>query len=152
VTVWIDISREYYELVQAGLLAGTYVASWQQVEQDAVFLAPAYTFLMRNRRVSYQFWLDIGSNAWWERLEQPLTHPYVLARGYPHDQMWTDEQEYFSRRDTLRRLMVGLVRRCQEHIYIGISNLSEQGFEQRGPLLQTFQQIIQRYDQLEEVP
>ncbi len=83
---WTDISREYFSLVQAGMLAGLYVSSWRDEEQDAVFLAPAYTFLMRNRWVDYQFWLDAGSNYWWERLEQPLTHPYVLTRDYPKGQ------------------------------------------------------------------
>ena len=52
----------------------------------------------------------------------------------------------------LYRIVSGLLRRCRQRVYLGISDLGEQGFEQRGPLLQTFQQIIQRYDQLEEVP
>ncbi len=53
-------------------------------------LAPAYTFLMSNRPVDYQFWLDVGSRGWFERLYQPLTHPYVLSREWPAGQSWTD--------------------------------------------------------------
>jgi len=141
---WTTVTQEYFSLVQSGLLAGLYIASWRDEDQDAVFLAPAYTFLMRNRHVDYQFWLDVGSNFWWERLEQPLTHPYVLNRGYPADQVWTDDLEFQARRDTLRRLTVGLIRRCRKHIYISISNLGEQGYEQRGPLLQVIQKVMQR--------
>ncbi len=142
---WSAVSRDYYHLIQTGLLAGLYVASWRDEERDAVFIAPAYTYLMRNRRVDYQFWLDAGSNHWWERLEQPLTHPYVLSRAYPGDQVWTDEMEFDARHAALRRLVLGLTRRCRKGIYVAFSDLGEQGYEQRGPLLRVVQQIIQRH-------
>jgi hypothetical protein len=140
---WGAVGRDYFELVQKGLLAALYVTSWRDEERDAVFIAPAYTFLMRNRWVDYQFWLDVGSNHWWERLEQPLTHPYVLSRGYPFGQVWTDDMEFEARQVALRRLALGLVRRCRERIYVAISDLSEQGYEQRGPMLRVVQQIVQ---------
>ncbi len=144
---WGDVSHSYFDLVQAGLLAALYVSSWRDEERDAVFLAPAYTFLMRNRWVDYQFWLDAGSAHWWERLEQPLTHPYVLSRGYPADQIWTDDMEFDSRQSALRRLALGLIRRCRQKIHISICDLSEQGYEQRGIMLRVVQQIIQRHSE-----
>ncbi|MBN1564299.1 MAG: hypothetical protein JXA10_10705 [Anaerolineae bacterium] len=141
---WRNVSRNYVDLVQEGLLAALYVASWRDEQKDAVFLAPAYTFLMRNRWVDYQFWLDVGSSHWFERLEQPLTHPYVLSRNYPPNQIWTDDMETSSREANLHRLLLGLTRRCRQHLYIGIADLGEQGYEQRGPLLGIMQQIVQR--------
>lgn len=141
---WDAVSREYYELVRQGLLGALYVTSWQDEQRDAVFLAPAYTFLMRNRWTDYQFWLDVGSTSWWERLEQPLTHPYVLSRNYPPDQVWTDSMEMAARDDALRRLIVGLVRRCRRRVYAAIAELGEQGYEQRGPLLRVLQQLQQQ--------
>lgn len=143
---WLAVSREYYELVHEGLLAALYVASWREEQRDAVFLAPAYTFLMRNRWVDYQFWVDLGSSQWEERLEQPLTHPYVLQRHYPHPQVWTDDMEFAARHEALRRLIVGLARRCRKQVYMAITGLGEQGFEQRGPLLRVVQQLTQRHD------
>lgn len=140
---WRAPGQEYYMLVQEGLLAALYLSSWQQEQQDAVFLAPAYTFLMRGRVVDYQFWLDVGSSVWWERLEQPLTHPYVLARSYPADQIWTDDLEFYARRDALRRLVLGLVRRCRQRITLAVCDLGESGYEQRGPLLQIVQRLVQ---------
>lgn len=145
---WQPVSREYFELVQQGLLAGLYVSSWRDEEKDAVFLAPAYTFLMRNRRVDYQFWLDVGSAQWAERLEQPLTHPYVLARSYPRDAIWTDEMEFDARTAALRRLVVGLVRRCRRQVFAAITDLGEQGYEQRGPLLSVIQTLLQHYPEV----
>jgi hypothetical protein len=140
---WDDVLRDYFTLVQQGLLAALYLTSWRDEQQDAVFLAPAYTFLMRNRWVDYQFWLDVGSSTWWERLEQPLTHPYVLARDYPPRQPWTDQMEVAARDEALRQLAVGLVRRCRRHIYAAIVELGEQGYEQRGPLLRVLQRLRQ---------
>lgn len=146
---WLDISREYFSLVQDGLLAALYMSSWRDEDQNAVFLAPAYTYLMRNRWADHQFWLDVGSNFWWERLEQPLTHPYVLSRTYPAGQIWSDDLEFGARQDALRRLMLGLVRRCRKHIYVAVSDLGEQGYEQRGPLLRIFQQIMKQHEAVE---
>jgi hypothetical protein len=35
-----------------------------------------------------------------------------------------------------------LVRRCRQKIYLGLSELSEQGFEERGQLLRAFQRVL----------
>jgi hypothetical protein len=139
-----QIGRDYLTIVNEGLLAALHVPSWRDEARDAVFMAPAYTYLMRNRVSDYQFWLDVGSTGWWERLDQPITHPYVLSRGWPADQMWTDADEFAAQQDMLYRIALGLVRRCRKQIYLGISDLGEQGFEQRGPLLRVFQQILRR--------
>lgn len=146
VASWADVAHRYAELVGNGVLAGTHFASWQdEYFKDAVFVAPAYTFLMRNRFVDYQIWLDVGSNAWSERLDQPITHPYVLHRSYPRDLAWTDDMEAEAERERLRKLVLGLARRCRKHIYLGFADLGEQGFEQRGPLLKVFNHILQAY-------
>ncbi|MCX7671841.1 MAG: hypothetical protein N2439_17450, partial [Anaerolineae bacterium] len=78
-----DVDREYVQMVQDGVVAAQYVRSWQRQPQEAVLLAPAHTFLMSNRPVMHQFWLDVGGTGWWERLYQPLTHPYVPV-SYTH--------------------------------------------------------------------
>lgn len=139
---WSAVWKDYRELVSEGLLAAVHPLSWQKEEANAVFIAPAYTYLMRNRPTSYQFWLDVGSAAWAERLEQPITHPYVLRRTYPIDHIWDDEDEQAANWNTLYKLTLGLVRRCREKIYLAISDLGEQGFEQRGPLLYLFQNVL----------
>ncbi|HXF62371.1 MAG TPA: hypothetical protein VNK95_12185, partial [Caldilineaceae bacterium] len=70
----VRLGRDYLHLIESGALGALYTPNWQE-PPDAVFIAPAYTFLMRNRPVDIQFWLDVGSTGWWERLYQPLTHP-----------------------------------------------------------------------------
>jgi hypothetical protein len=145
-----EIGRRYFEIVERGLLAALYVASWRDEQADAVFIAPAYTFLMRSRAVSVQFWLDVGSLGWWERLDQPLTHPYVLSRAWQAGQVWSDADEYDRQQEMLYRLLSGLIRRCRTQIYLGISDFGEQGYEQRGPLLRIFQSILRRHPQAGE--
>jgi len=139
-----NLALEYIDLVERGVLAAQYVASWQIRPENAVLLVPAYTFLMTNQPVKVQFWLDAGSRAWIERIYQPLTHPYVLRRDWPEDQVWADEDEVRSQREALARLVLGLARRCRQRIYLAYSELNEQGYEQQGPLLQSVQRILRQ--------
>ncbi len=138
----VPAGKEYLLMVQEGLIAAQYLGGWRDWEQDAVLLAPAYTFLMANRPVEVQFWLDIGGRGWVERLLQPLTHPYVLSRRWPADRAWSEEDEYAAGSESLRRLAVGLLRRCRRAVVLGLSEFNEQGYEQRGPLLAAFQRLL----------
>jgi hypothetical protein len=135
--------REYVHLVESGALGALYTPGWRE-PSDAVLIAPAYTFLMRNRAVDYQFWLDVGSTGWWERLYQPLTHPFVLSQNWPAGQPWTDLDEYQTRQQTMHRLLVGLARRTRRCVYLGIADYSESGYEQRGPLLSLINRVLAR--------
>ena len=139
------LGKEYLRMVQDGVIAAQYVRGWQLQPDDAVLLAPAYTFLMANRPVDVQFWLNVGGRGWWERLYQPLTHPYVLSRRWPRNAVWTDANEYETRQEALYRLGLGLIRRCRSRIYLGLSELGEQGNEQKGPFLQVIQRVLRRW-------
>jgi hypothetical protein len=141
------LGQEYIEMVQDGVIAAQYLHSWRLQPEDAVLLSPAYTFLMRNRPVDVQFWLDVGGSGWWERLYQPLTQPYVLSRHWTRDRVWTDQNEVEARNETLHRLTQGLIRRCRERVYLGLSELGEHGLEQKGQLLQVIQRVLRRLGQ-----
>jgi hypothetical protein len=97
---------------------------------------------MNNYPVDIQFWLDIGSRSWTERLYQPLTHPYVLSRNWGGIKPWTDYDEVETGEQILNTLVVGLMNRCRRKIYLGMSKFNEQGYEQRGPLLQAFHRML----------
>jgi hypothetical protein len=138
----VSLGKEYIAMVEDGVIAAQYIRSWRTGPSDAVLLAPAYTFLMSNRPVEVQFWLDAGSRSWSERLYQPLTHPYVLSRHWPEGRQWSDADEVEAGGDALYRLVLGLVHRCRRKVVLGLSDLGEQGYEQRGPLLQAFQRLL----------
>jgi hypothetical protein len=146
-----DLGRAYIETVEQGLLAAQYIRSWETATEAAVLITPATTFLMSNRSVDYQFWLDAGSSGWWERIAQPLTHPYILAADWPEGRPWTDADEVAAQRDRLHRLVLGLTRRCRRHIFIVNAEIGEQGYEQRGQLLMALQQMLRQMQRAEGV-
>jgi hypothetical protein len=133
-------------MVGEGVVAAQYIQSWSAIDQDAVLLAPAYTFLMMNRPVDDQFWIDVGSTGWYERLYQPLTHPYVLSRRWQPNTLWTDADENAANQETLARLTGGLAMRCRHGIFLCVNGVNEQGDEQRGPLLYALQAILRQLD------
>jgi hypothetical protein len=134
---------EYLRMVHEGLIAAQYLRSWQAEEEEAVLISPAYTFLLNNRAVEVQFWLDIGSSGWYERLFQPLTQPYVLSRRWQAGRQWTAEDEAQVAEQNLQRITLGLVRRCRSRIYVGYSEYSASGYEQRGELLHVLQDSLE---------
>ncbi len=136
----IATGREYVQLVESGALGALHVPSWTE-EENAVFIAPAYTFLMRNRSVDIQFWLDIGAQGWGRRIYQPLTHPHVLSRNWEPARLWTDIDEVEYSQDSLFRLLAGLLRRARSSIFLGLSDYGERGAEQRGPLLHLLNRV-----------
>ncbi len=138
----VDIGREYMEMLRDGVISAQYLELQRADREPSVLIAPAYSFLMMNHPVSVQFWLDAGSSGWYERLAQPLTQPYVLSREWENGQLWTDTHEVNQNQESLARLVSGLLHRCKDRIYLGISELGESGFEQRGELLNAFQAIF----------
>jgi len=146
----LELGKEYIAMLQDGVIAAQYLEAWQTAQTGAVLLAPAHTFLMMNQPATVQFWLDAGSAGWWERLFQPLTQPYVLSRSWDRDRPWTDADDQGANQQALARLVTGLLRRCRGRIFLGLSDLGESGFEQRGPLLKAIWKMqldIQRQDE-----
>jgi len=141
-----QLNRAYLETIEQGIAAAQYTRGWEvdAAQAGAVLITPATTFLMSNRPVEYQFWLDAGSSGWWERIAQPLTHPYVLAADWPPGRLWTDDDEVAAQHDRLARLVLGLTRRCRRHIFIANAEISEQGYEQRGQLLIALQRLLRQ--------
>ncbi|RME88248.1 MAG: hypothetical protein D6770_07420, partial [Anaerolineae bacterium] len=65
------------------------------------------------------------------------------SRHWDRDRYWTDADEVAASRDALARLVTGLLLRCRERLYLGLSPLSAGGFEQRGALLKAFYRVAQ---------
>ena len=137
-----SLGREYIQMLQDGVIAASYLEGWQNEDKDAVLVAPAHTFLMMNRPVTVQFWLDAGSSGWYERLSQPLTHPYVLSKSWQEGRQWSDVDDVQYSKEAMARLVSGLLHRCRERVYLGIAELGESGFEGRGELLRAFQKVL----------
>ncbi len=141
-----DLGREYIAMLEDGVIAAQYLESWRTENKETVLVAPAHTFLMMNRPVAVQFWLDPGSSGWVQRLLQPLTQPYVLSRHWESGRMWMDSDEVNAETESLARLAGGLLSRCREKLFLALADLSETGFEQRGTLLRAFQKVLQQQE------
>jgi superfamily I DNA/RNA helicase len=137
-----ELGREYYRLIHEGLLAAQYIARERSADEQAVLIAPAFTYLTMDQRSDVQFWMDIGNPAWAERLYQPLTHPYVLSRSWERGKPWTDEDEWRVRREIAATVTMGLSRRCRKKIYLCHSSYGEQGLKQQGILLNAVQRLL----------
>ncbi len=134
---------EYLRAVQNGLLPSS-ILNDTEPDSIAVQISPAHTFLMENRRVRVQFWLDIGSMGWWERLYQPLANPYLLNRNIDLTQRWTEAHEFNANQEAMKRIVAGLLNRCNEKVIVSSVRINEYGSESRGPLLRAFQTLRKR--------
>jgi hypothetical protein len=140
-TEGISVGKAYIQTLQDGLIADQYLLGWSEELKPAVLISPAHTFVLSNKPVEFQFWLDIGSRGWYERLDQPLAHPYVLSRNWQSGKPWTDEDEVKAGVSQLTKMVQGLVRRCRKGIFLGFSELDGQGYEERGLLVQAIHQV-----------
>lgn len=138
---------DYIKMLENGLISALYLQNWELPPLDSVYLAPAHTFLMQNRIVKHQFWLDIGNMGWWQRLMQPLTQPYVLSRNWQDGTKWTDIHEYENNQMNMEKMISGLMRRCSGKIFLHTAGFNENGDEQAGPLLKATQRLLRRYHQ-----
>lgn len=141
---------EFLRMIEHGVLGAQYLPVWFEQNEDAVFIAPAHTFLVSNRPVRYQFWLDIGNSNWWRRLDQPITHTYVLSRRWPREKKWTHSDEIEVNHESLGRLVHGLVRRCSEHLYLYYTEIDEHGNEQQGKLFEALADVLMHYPTQQE--
>lgn len=136
------LGGEYYRALDQGLLSALYLPDEEIIGEPGVLIAPVMTFLMQNRSVKHQFWLNLGSKGWYERLEQPLTHPYVLNRQWKTGKKWTTDDELALGKFNLERTLVGLMRRCSGQIHLCTSEYGEAGVEDRGLLLTWAQNLF----------
>ena len=143
-----EVAREYVQIILSGIATAEYLLDWPRATDDeAVILAPAYAYLTRDVHSSYQFWIDLGSDGWWNRPNQPLTHPYVLSSRWPVGQPWRDIEEEEARRQTLARVVRGLAARCTEGLYLAFSELGLDGVEQSGHLQRVLMNVLARMGQ-----
>lgn len=134
----------YLAAVMDGVLGQRSLSQPDIGSGDGVLMSPAYTFLMTNRRVQRQIWLDVGSSGWTERLSQPLAQPYVLSAQWPENQLWTSIDETAVELQSGYRLVAGLLRRCGGDVVMMMSEYGEQGMQQQGALLYAIGRILRR--------
>jgi hypothetical protein len=135
-----DLAFVYATQLPEGMLAAQHRLDEAQ-DGEGVLLAPMYAYLTNDLRSRVHIWLDVQSMGWQERIFQPLTHPYVLARGWDRDTAWTDTDEIDRARAMMSRVLRGLAFRCDERIVLASSQLTISGQEESGWLARAIQRI-----------
>ncbi len=145
-----DPGQDYVDLVRAGLIGNLFLPQ-EGPPEDAVELAPVHSFIMQNRTVQHQFWLDVNSPSWGQRLHQPLTQPFVLAPSWPGGE-WTDLEEQRVLHWYLHILILGLLRRTRNQVHIALSTFGPKGTEQKGTLLRVLNQLYMQASNFRKLP
>jgi len=139
-----QLSLDYMHTLLDGVISAQYLSTWQMEDPESVLIAPAMTFLVSGQIVDYQVWLSEGSSGWYERLEQPLTHPYVLSRSWPAGKKWTTEEESRVSAINLEMVINGLLSRCRKGVILGMSEYNQAGQEEKGLLLLRLQNLLRQ--------
>lgn len=143
------IGADYVTMIRKGIAAAQYLDS-SLFLPGHITLAPAHTYLMTNQPVVNQYWLDIGNFFWSQRIDQPLTHPFVLSRRWELGRKWTHQDEMMLSEETLKKIIHGLTVRCNGQIHLYATGINEQGQEQNSPFLRALQRISQSLYMLEQ--
>ncbi len=137
-----SLGKEYLQTALSGVLAAQYLPRWDLTQEEAVLIAPAYTFLLANRPVEVQFWLDAGSQGGGSASISLSPSHTFLARSWPAGKIWTDDIQYLTNQNSMSRLVDGLLCRCRHRVYFHSARVNASGYEEKGALLQASQKVL----------
>ena len=112
------------------------------VEDDGVFISTIQTYLLEERPVAVQVWLETSATGWWDLPRQPLSNGFVLDPRWSINQTWTLEDDARIRNEQLSRIMTGLCSRCSHGVFLATSDLDRRGARQDGPLFQALKSSV----------
>lgn len=126
---------QFIRLLRSGTITANPFPS-QNIGQRSPAVTLATTFQYRSVRQSHRwhFWLDTGSSLWYGGGAVVLLGaPFFLKHW--SGQAWTTQMKMQADQEQLQRLLIDLLNRVEERVYLCHSDLSVSGQEQAGPLL-----------------
>lgn len=135
----------YMKAVAEGMVSATYHDAALVQPRDSLLISLAGGFIGLNRPFRYQFWLNAGSPSWWERIQGTLTNDAVLSRSWQVGEIWDEMKKYERNQAEMRRLVLSLLARCGERVYVYASELNESGLDQKSNLLYLFAELSARF-------
>lgn len=100
---------------------------------NAVTLATVFQYRASHRSHRWQFWLDAGSPRWLSGVDALFAAPLFLHEW--SGAAWTAANALDANESRLRRILLDLLARAEERIYLCHSDLATNGQEQLGVLL-----------------
>ncbi|MCU0550952.1 MAG: recombinase family protein [Leptolyngbya sp. Prado105] len=102
------------------------------IEPNAVTLATVFQYRSTRRSHRWQFWLDAGSSRWLSGVDSLFAAPLFLQEW--SGQLWDVEDTQRMNEQRLRRILLDLLARSEERLFLCYSDLSTSGQEQTGIL------------------
>lgn len=130
---YMTVNR-FIQLLNSGTItANPYPVRPMGPASNAVTLATVFQYRSNRRTHRWQFWLDAGSPRWLTGIDALFGAPLFLRNWSGHALTAAEVMESNERR--LRRILLDLLGRSQERVYLCHSDLATNGQEQTGVLL-----------------
>lgn len=127
--------RQFIQLLRQGTLtANPFPVNPNGQPRRAVMLATTFQYRMARHVHRWHFWLDAGSALWHGGGAVILWGAPLCLRDWPGEPL-TVEDEMNNDHAQLRRLLLDLLSRVTDNVFLCHSDLSVSGQEQVGPLL-----------------
>ncbi len=130
---YMTVSR-FVQLLQSDTVtANPYPVRPIGPDSNAVLLANVFQYRSSRRFHRWQFWLDAGSPRWLSGVDSLFGAPLFL-QGWS-GRAWTSADAMDANERRLRRILLDLLGRTEQRIYLCHSDLATNGQEQTGVLL-----------------
>ncbi|MDX2230842.1 MAG: recombinase family protein [Leptolyngbyaceae cyanobacterium bins.349] len=127
------VSR-FIQLLRTGAIAANpYPVRPIGPESNAVTLATVFQYRSNRGAHRWQFWLDAASPRWLSGVDALFASPLFLHDWSGH--FWTGADALEANEQRLRRILLDLLARAEERVYLCHSELATNGQEQTGILL-----------------
>lgn len=107
---------------------------------NAVTLATVFQYRSSRRSHRWQFWLDAGSTRWLSGVDALFAAPLFLQSW--SGQPWSAEETQLMNEQRLRRILLDLLGRAGERLFLCYSDLSTSGQEQTGILTSIVNAVV----------
>lgn len=129
------IVSDFVQLLWSGTItANSFPVRTMSSTSQAVTLATTFQYRSNRQTHRWHFWLDAGSTLWNGGGAVVLWGAPFFLKSWSR-QAWTVQEAINNDQEQLRRLLLDLLSRVKERVYLCHSDLSVSGQEQTGPLL-----------------
>lgn len=123
--------RNFIQLLRSGAVTANPFPV-RLIEPNAVTLATVFQYRSTRRSHRWQFWLDAGSSRWLSGVDSLFAAPLFLQDW--SGRVWDVEDTQLMNEQRLRRILLDLLARAEERLFLCYSDLSTSGQEQTGVL------------------
>lgn len=124
----------FIQLLRSGTITANPFPVRTMSQANRVMIATTFQYRSSRQTHRWHFWLDAGSTLWNGGGAVVLWGAPFFLKSWS-GQAWTVQEAIDNDQEQLRRLLMDLLSRVEERVYLCHSDLSVSGQEQTGPLL-----------------